>query len=71
MAQDARPPQPKPDCCEHDGILWDLAAVYPKAARWDATLPTAIEFDSPVVGSRRRSRPLLTTDLIIRPDLAS
>jgi hypothetical protein len=49
MAKDARPPQRDPSCCDHDGILWDLAAVYPKGARWDATLPPAIVFDGPVV----------------------
>jgi len=49
MAKDARPPQPDPSCCDHDGILWDLAAVYPKGARWDAALPPAIAFDGPVV----------------------
>jgi hypothetical protein len=48
MARDARPPQPTPNCCEHDGILWDLAAVYPKGARWEDTLPPAAAFDGPV-----------------------
>src|SRR5260370_31229862 len=48
MARDARPPQPAPICCDHDGVLWDLAAVYPKGARWDAALPPAIVFDGPV-----------------------
>jgi hypothetical protein len=32
-----------------DGILWDLVAIYPKGARWDATLPPAVVFDGPVV----------------------
>lgn len=49
MAKDARPPQPKPECCENDGILWDLVAVYAKGAKWEATLPPAIMFDGPVV----------------------
>ena len=49
MARDARPPQPAPNCCDHEGIFWDLAAVYPKGVRWDDTLPAATAFDGPVV----------------------
>jgi hypothetical protein len=49
MARDARAPQPDPSCCDHDGILWDLVAVYPKGARWDSALPAAVVFDGPVV----------------------
>jgi hypothetical protein len=49
MARDARPPQPAPACCDHEGILWDLAAVYPKGATWEAMLPPAVVFDGPVV----------------------
>lgn len=49
MKQDARAPQPAPSCCEQEGILWDLAAVYPKGARWEETLPPALLFDGPVV----------------------
>ena len=48
MKRDARPPQTTPNCCESDGVLWDLAAVYPKGARWEATLPPAVVFDGPV-----------------------
>ena len=49
MARDARAPQPKQHCCERDGNLWDLAAVYPPGATWTASLPTAVVFDGPVV----------------------
>lgn len=49
LARDAREPQPRPDCCEQDGVLWDLAAVYPKGARWEERLPVASVFDGPVV----------------------
>lgn len=49
MARDARPPQPKHDCCESDGVLWDLVAIYPQDARWEATLPPAVVFDGPVM----------------------
>jgi hypothetical protein len=49
MKADARAPQPEPHCCDMDGILWDLAAVYPKSAVWKETLPRAVVFDGPVV----------------------
>ena len=49
MATDARPPQPTQECCVRAGHLWDLAAVYPKGARWDDRMPTATAFDGPVV----------------------
>jgi len=54
LAQDARDPQPKPNCCDRGGYLWDLAAVYPKGALWGATLPPAIVFDGPVVEVKDR-----------------
>jgi hypothetical protein len=49
MAADARPPQPQPECCDQSGILWDLAAVYPKDRLWDQRMPAAIVFNGPVV----------------------
>ena len=49
MKADARSPQPVPHCCDMDGILWDLAAVYPKSAKWKDILPSAAVFDGPVV----------------------
>jgi hypothetical protein len=49
MAQDARDPQPEQQCCERDGYLWDLAAVYPAGAVWKDALPAAVVFDGPVV----------------------
>jgi hypothetical protein len=49
MKSDERTPQREPHCCETDGILWDLAAVYPKSALWKETLPPAIVFDGSVV----------------------
>jgi hypothetical protein len=45
----AREPQPKPNCCDADGILWDLAVVYPAGALWDEQLPVAVVFDGVVV----------------------
>ena len=49
MAADARAPQPVQECCVRNGILWDLAAVYPPDARWDARMPPAAVFNGPVV----------------------
>src|SRR5712691_936579 len=39
MSRDAHPPQPEPHCCDDRGILWDLAAVYPRDAVWGSSLP--------------------------------
>lgn len=52
MSEDARDPQPKQQCCERSGTLWDLAAVYPRGAVWTQALPAAIFFDGPVVRVR-------------------
>jgi hypothetical protein len=52
MAQDARSPQPKQQCCQQAGILWDLGAVYRPGALWTETLPPAVFFDGPVVRVR-------------------
>ena len=49
LAADARSPQPEPDCCERDEILWDLVAVYPPGVRWEDRLPTAVMINGPVV----------------------
>lgn len=38
----------KPNCCENDGIMWDLAAVYPPGARWEETLPQPVFLDGAV-----------------------
>jgi len=49
LSADARNPQPAPDCCDRDGILWDLAAVYPPGAAWNGQMPAATVFNGPVV----------------------
>ena len=49
MAADARPPQPKQDCCVRSGTLWDLVAVYSAGSRWDEKIPPAKVFNGPVV----------------------
>ena len=48
FGEDARPPQPEPDCCTRKGVLWDLMAIYPTGPEWTATLPTAVVFNGPV-----------------------
>ncbi len=48
LAKDARKPQPEPDCCTRDGILWDLVAVYPPHALWTETVPPALLFNGDV-----------------------
>lgn len=49
LAKDARPPQPEPDCCTRNEILWDLAAVYPPDAHWTEAMPAAVLFNGAVV----------------------
>ena len=49
LKSDARPPQPEPECCERQGNLWDIAAVYPAGATWADRLPPAIVFNGPIV----------------------
>ena len=49
LATDRRAPQPEEECCERSGILWDLVAVYPKGAKWEERMPTAVLFNGPVV----------------------
>ena len=48
LKTDARTPQPEPDCCDRNGILWDLAAVYPRGVKWDDRLPPATFVNGPV-----------------------
>ena len=49
LANDRRGWQPKEDCCERSGILWDLVAVYPVEPIWTDRLPLAVLFNGPVV----------------------
>ncbi len=48
-AAERRAPQPSEECCEQNGILWDLVAIYPRGATWTDRLPTAVLFNGPVV----------------------
>jgi hypothetical protein len=41
--------QPKEDCCDRSGILWDLVAVYPPNPVWIDRVPAAILFNGPIV----------------------
>ena len=49
MAADLDQSVPPPACCEQNGILWDLAAVYPKGAVWEPTIPAPALFDGTVL----------------------
>ena len=49
LAKDARAPQPEAECCAREGILWDLAAVYPPEVKWTDTMPPATLFNGPVI----------------------
>jgi hypothetical protein len=53
------PAGPKPHCCSWRGNLWDLAALYPKGALWQAAAPKAVFADGPVV----RVQPSLGSEL--------
>jgi hypothetical protein len=39
----------EPECCRRDGILWDVAAVYPPGLQWLDKLPPAQFLNGPVV----------------------
>jgi hypothetical protein len=67
LAKDARAPQPEPHCCTRNGILWDLAAVYPPHVLWTDRLPQAVLFDGPVVDRQPQIQTLL---LNLRPPVA-
>lgn len=38
----------QPSCCFQNGIWWDLMAVYPPGATWDATLPEPVLLEGTV-----------------------
>jgi hypothetical protein len=49
IEKDAAGSRARPDCCEAKSILFDLAAVYPVAAKWSDRLPAPPIFDGPIV----------------------
>lgn len=59
LAKDARAPQPEPECCTRNGILWDLAVLYPPAVLWTDMLPQAVLFNGPVVDRRLQIQTML------------
>jgi hypothetical protein len=38
-----------PDCCEHNGFLWDLMAAYAPGSRWSDSLPQPILLNGTMV----------------------
>ena len=67
MSRDAHPPQPEPHCCDDRGILWDLAAVYPRGAVWGSSLPAAVLCDGPVAEVAEDVERLLVAGKISNP----
>src|SRR5262245_52211489 len=41
MKQSATTRQMQPECCEEEGIWWDLVAVYAPGTLWEHTMPAA------------------------------
>jgi len=39
----------QPECCEQEGVLWDVAAAYPPGALWRETMPEPSYLGGPVV----------------------
>jgi hypothetical protein len=48
IEKDAAASHARADCCEAKSILFDLAAVYPVAAKWSDRLPPPAIFDGPI-----------------------
>jgi hypothetical protein len=40
-----------PNCCNRNGVLWDLIAAFPRGDKWSDTLPLPLFFDGTVVRS--------------------
>ena len=40
----------EPDCCRHNGALWDFVALYPQNQKWAAGLPVFV--GGPVVKAK-------------------
>lgn len=38
-----------PDCCNRDGTLWDLVAVYAPGVVWEKSLPEPVFLNGPAV----------------------
>jgi hypothetical protein len=66
LSDDARAPQPEPVCCRSNGVLWDLAAVYPPGAHWEGRMPPAVFFNGPVVRVKEKLEPALADAAVLR-----
>jgi hypothetical protein len=33
----------QPSCCRHEGVLWDLVAVFPKGVQWGGSPPVFVD----------------------------
>ena len=33
----------QPSCCRHEGVLWDLVAVYPRGVQWGGSQPVFVD----------------------------
>jgi hypothetical protein len=49
LKQSAAAPQMKPECCDNEGIWWDLIAVYAPGAVWEERIPAAAFLNGPVI----------------------
>jgi hypothetical protein len=49
IGADAGLSKTEPDCCENDGILGDVAAVYAPDSTWSDRMPPAVFLNGPVV----------------------
>jgi len=49
VGADAGLSKTKPECCEDDGIPWDVAAVYAPDSMWTDRMPPAVFLNGPVV----------------------
>ena len=67
MAADARDPQPKQECCERKGVLWDLAALYPAGVEWKDSLPPAVFFNGAVVDRKSELETALVSLVPVMP----
>jgi hypothetical protein len=46
----------EPSCCRHEGVLWDLVAVFPKGVQWGGSPPVFIDGPVAKVDSALASR---------------
>jgi hypothetical protein len=45
---DIHPDYPEPGCCEDDGVLWDMMAIFPAGVKWEESLPRPALLRGPV-----------------------